>query len=356
MATEIPQSTPPTVAATAAEEEEQVQDQGIEADDNTDADSAYDGGYFSDTTSLTSSITRGRLENGRKYQALREDYWGPSDGQQFESMEMILSHLMFLIHDHSQPQPLFRSPIKEPQNILDLGTGKGDWAIDVADEFPSAIVHGVDLFPPPSPWVPPNCFLEVEDILQRWSWRQKFDLIHLRLLFGAFTDPEWEHLYEECFAHIEPGGWIEQVEADVRVLCDDDTLPADSNMASWGPEFLSCGERSGRKLDTIDTFATRIEKAGFVDIHEQDYKFPVGPWAKGKVYKELGRANLIHWDRGLEGWAMWLLTKYGGPPPWSKEEVQVYVAKMKLEMKDPRIHSYVRMRRVWARKPGQSKH
>jgi len=26
---------------------------------------------------------------------------------------------------------------------------------------------------------------------------------------------------------------------------------------------------------------------------------------------------------------MWLLTKFGSPVPWSKEEVQVYVAKMK---------------------------
>lgn len=143
--------------------------------------------------------------------------------------------------------------------------------------------------------------------------------------------------------NIEPGGWIEQVEGDVRVFCDDDTLPADSSMASWGPQFLSCGERSCRKLDTIDTFTTRIEKAGFVDVHEQDYKFPVGPWAKDKVYKELGKINLMHWDAGLEGWALWLLTKYGGPTPWTKEEVQVYVAKMKLDMKDPKIHSYVRM-------------
>lgn len=236
-------------------------------------------------------------------------------------------------------------------------------------------MHGVDLFPPPSPWVPPNCYLEVEDILQNWTWRHKFDIIHLRLLFGAFTDSEWEDLYGKCFAYvillyhsrcclsqrcltpiaertltgsithryIEPGGWIEQVEGDVRVLCDDGTLPADSSMASWGPQFLSCGERSCRKLDTIDTFTARIEKAGFVDVHEQDYKFPVGPWAKDKVYKELGKINLMHWDAGLEGWALWLLTKYGSPTPWTKEEVQVYVAKMKLDMKDPKIHSYIRM-------------
>ncbi|KAJ5879102.1 hypothetical protein N7455_002567 [Penicillium solitum] len=40
----------------------------------------------SDTTSIASAIARGRLENGRRYQAIKEDdYWGPSDEQQFEA-------------------------------------------------------------------------------------------------------------------------------------------------------------------------------------------------------------------------------------------------------------------------------
>ena len=33
-------------------------------------------------------------------------------------------------------------------------------AIDVADRYPHATIHGVDLYPPPQDWVPPNCILE----------------------------------------------------------------------------------------------------------------------------------------------------------------------------------------------------
>ena len=45
----------------------------------------------------------------------------------------------------------------------------------------------------------PNCYLEVEDILQDWSWRHKFNLIHMRLLFGAFMHEEWERVYRKYY-------------------------------------------------------------------------------------------------------------------------------------------------------------
>ena len=52
---------------------------------------------------------------------------------------------------------------------------------------------------------------------------------------------------------------------------------------------------------------------------------------------------------------MFLLTHFGEPTPWSPEEVQIYVAKYRNELKDPTIHGYNRMRRVWAQKPYETK-
>lgn len=73
-------------------------------------------------------------------------------------------HTVYLLMRSDQENLLFAAPIQDPKRILDIGTGTGEWAIDVADKYPDASVHGVDLFPSPNTWVPPNCFLEVEDV------------------------------------------------------------------------------------------------------------------------------------------------------------------------------------------------
>ena len=62
-----------------------------------------------------------------------------------------------------------------------------------------ATVRGVDLFPQPVNWLPPNCIMEVDDILQKWTWRHPFDLIHMRQLIGAFTPVEWDSLFTQCY-------------------------------------------------------------------------------------------------------------------------------------------------------------
>jgi methylase of polypeptide subunit release factors len=39
------------------------------------------------------------------------------------------------------------APLKDPNNVLDFGTGTGIWAIEFADEYPEANVLGTDLTP-----------------------------------------------------------------------------------------------------------------------------------------------------------------------------------------------------------------
>ncbi|CAI7622909.1 unnamed protein product [Penicillium manginii] len=183
--------------------------------------------WQSETTSVASDLYRGFLENGRRYQTLRNaEYFSPADEQQFETYEV--GHLAALLMNSDKANPLYCAPIKEPMHVLDVGTGQGAWAIDVADLF-NARVRGVDLFPPPNSWIPPNCIFEVDDVLKQWTWHEKFDLIHLRHGIGGFSSDEWAFLYKQCYENLEPGGWFEQIEMDIRCECDDGSIPADTS-------------------------------------------------------------------------------------------------------------------------------
>ncbi|RDW73348.1 hypothetical protein BP6252_07255 [Coleophoma cylindrospora] len=342
-------ASPPVANPATAEADELV----VAPQEGDERDSSFgdEDDWHSDTTSLASSIVKGRLENGRKYQSLREgEYWGPSDDKQFETMA--LSHLMYMILDSQQPNNLFHSPIgPNPQNILDIGTGDGTWAVEVADMFPSATVYGVDLYPPPAPWVPPNCIFQVDDVTREWTFRTKFDMIHMRELIGAFSPTELDKVYQSIYDNLQPGGWFEQLEADVRILSDDGSIKEDNVLAQWGPNFLACGERMGRPINAQETMRASFEKAGFTNIQEKLYKCPIGGWAKHKIYKDAGRVSKEHWKAGLEGWAMYLLTKFGAPQPWLPEEVLVYCAQMRQALDDRSVHGYHLTRRVWAQKP-----
>lgn len=51
---------------------------------------------------------------------------------------------------------LHEAPLTTPHRILDIGTGTGIWAIDMADKYPMAEVIGTDLSPIQPSWIPAN--------------------------------------------------------------------------------------------------------------------------------------------------------------------------------------------------------
>ena len=126
----------------------------LEVDDDLAGDETYATDDESAmTASITSSIRAYRQENGRTYHAYKEgSYLFPND--ELENDRLDFQHALFL---RTLGGKLHLAPIPEDvQNVLDVGTGTGIWAIDFADEYPSARVVGTDLSPiQPGLYVPP---------------------------------------------------------------------------------------------------------------------------------------------------------------------------------------------------------
>lgn len=106
-------------------------------------------------------------------------------------------------------------PLENPTLILDVGTGCGDWAIDIGDEYPGAEVVGTDIAPIQPCVVPPNVYFHIDDAEEVGGWPYEddsFDLIHFRTMMGAFRD--WNYIYKETYGHLKAGGWVEVIDFD----------------------------------------------------------------------------------------------------------------------------------------------
>lgn len=105
----------------------------------------------------------------------------PVDDDELDRLD--LNHYKYTM---VQGEELFFAPVKDPQMILDIGTGTGIWAIDVADKLASATVIGTDIAAVQPEWVPPNCTFQIDDAEDDWTFSaEHFDYIHSRDLFQS---------------------------------------------------------------------------------------------------------------------------------------------------------------------------
>ncbi|KAK2743906.1 hypothetical protein FQN57_004529 [Myotisia sp. PD_48] len=295
---------------------------------------------------LASTAQSYRYENGRRYHAYRDGaYWGPND-EKDKRHQTITHHLFGLLLEDK----LFLAPVQHPRNVLDIGTGRGLWATDFADQYPEADVIGTDLSPVWETPVQPNLRFEVDDCCSEWAYppddRERFDFIHMRGMYGSVAD--WNKLYKECYNHLVPGGWIEQAEPGLDPFSPDNSIRPGSYFDKTH-EFLQACEMSMRKrLYIADTMRQSLIDAGFVDVVEIKYKTPIGPWSSEPRMKEIGRFYRDYWDYGLEGWVMAPATRHLG---WPVEHVREMIAEAREAIYDPNTHVYYEITVVYGRKP-----
>lgn len=220
----------------------------------------------------------------------------------------------------------------------------------MADAFPGASIIATDLSPTPATTAPPNIRFEIDDASSDWLYPPStFDFVHVRGLTGCIRD--WPHLYSQAYAHLRPGvGWFEHLEFSVETNADPHgESRADQLYTQFTTNILGVGEtHTGMSFRTIEHMKEYMQEAGFVDVVEHRFVWPIGPWPKDPKLKDLGRWGERNWTDGIEGWVMALYTRILG---WSYAQVKEWVREFRGVIKDRRNHYYHEVRCVYGRKP-----
>jgi len=316
----------------------------IEVEDGRDdADSTLGSDLINETESLNTLVLRFEYENGRRYHSYQSGHYAfPNDEDELDRMDF--EHHIFKLLINGE---LHLCPLKNPQHILDLGTGTGIWAIEIADKFPSASVIGTDLSPVQPAFVPPNLEFQIDDFEQEWTFRNDtFDLIHSRLLLASISD--YPRLFQQAFSALKPGGYMEMHDVDPGFESDDSSIPDGSSALQWSTLFFEACEKIGHSIPSPSEYKALMEDAGFVDVQLKLLKRPSNVWPKDRTLKRIGLYTLTNHLNGLHAFTIGPFTRV---LEWSPAEVEILLAKCRKEWRDMSIHAYQRVIFVYGRKP-----
>jgi ubiquinone/menaquinone biosynthesis C-methylase UbiE len=197
-------------------------------------------------------------------------YLLPKDAQEDERLRFQHYALHHTFGNH------YLAPLSpETRTMLDVGSGTGIWAMDMAQQFPQAHIIGVDITFTSLPAVLPNtCLFSHADVLQGLPFpNHQFDFTHQRLLVFAIPAPRWPEVVRELVRVTRPQGWIELLEAGTTVQ---NTGPATERLLAW---LRATAQASGIELTMVTRLADLLKQAGCQAVEAQDIPVPLGSWA-----------------------------------------------------------------------------
>ncbi|KAH7378961.1 methyltransferase domain-containing protein [Cadophora sp. MPI-SDFR-AT-0126] len=307
---------------------------GADAYDDSDLDSALGLERRDSTATVSSEAFKPVEKHGRRYHGYQEGkYLLPNDEQEQDRLD--LQHHLFGI-TLSRRLHLVRLPAIH--RVLDIGTGTGIWSIRFADEHPDVKVCGVDLSPIQPRWVPSNCEFQIDDLSLSWTFEFPFDFIYGRMLFCSFSDPL--HVFREAFKALTAGGIIEMQDLIFDFRSDDDSLKG-SALETWAKKVKEAFGSKGIDLTSASRYRNYLENVGFEDIQQQKFIWPVGTWPDDQDSKTLGswcRENIL---KMLFAISIVPLTEQ--QHSMSEEAVQLLLARVREDLRDPKIHAYLQM-------------
>jgi hypothetical protein len=109
-------------------------------------------------------------------------------------------------------------------------------------------------------------------------------------------------------------------------------------MQKWAKMLLEAAWRAKKDWTCPTKYKRYMEDAGFVDVTEVQYKWPINPWPTDGLEKAKGGWCLMNLILGLESMSMAPMTRYLG---MSEEEVREFLNSVQKEVKNQNIHAYI---------------
>ena len=169
------------------------------------------------------------------------------------------------------------APLQPQQvhDILDVGTGTGRWAREIATQFPAANVVGVDRVASTGENVadvPANYVFREGNVLAGLPFPdQSFDFVHMRLLYSAIPAQLWPMVLADLVRITRPGGWVELIEA----ASIENRGPATDQLNTWVIEACS---RRGLDMAIAPRLGTMLQAAGIAQPTTRQLTLPIGAY------------------------------------------------------------------------------
>ncbi|KAF1732474.1 Secondary metabolism regulator laeA [Beauveria bassiana] len=173
---------------------------------------------------------------------------------------------------------LISAPVKRPVRILDVGTGPGILAGELAKRFPDADVMGLDVFSNPPAEFPETCEYQSGNIEEPWEFETGYScLIVMRNVGIYIRHHKWRGIYSEILRCLRPGGHFEHSEIDIlsdkpmveRCLHYELSRKDFSSLPAWEryeivSEFAALF--GGRHSNIAHDMHNRFTEAGFANV------------------------------------------------------------------------------------------
>jgi hypothetical protein len=273
-------------------------------------------------------------EDGRRYCFnVEAKHCHPLPSDEREEDRLLVQHR--LCFQALGDQPILAPIHATPQNILDVGTRFGSWAISIAEQYPSAAVIGMDLVPIQPKYAPINCEFQIDDAERLWNFDTLFNLVHLGYADTWVRD--WPEVARQTFEALEPGGWIE-LKFDLPWEYNESTRHHTA-IVQYHRNLLMGACARGITIDQGGTFyQLLLNGAGFVDFQEQ------------KFYLDSAKARILYQEEGLDTFGKGYISRGLGV---NAAELQVQLTTIRDALQDPTLEIQFPVSICYAQKPFQ---